>query len=123
MGQFSDPVATHPRTNEVEVPPPPPGACHTGKLVENGKECEEAQMEEEGKVHDDSQTEEVILKPIAEHKGKCPLQTNSTRQGRWSFRKQNLKHRRNPMFFGSRATSPLKFQLLRVSSLLIFLIT
>ena len=22
MGQFSDPVATHPRTNEVEVPPP-----------------------------------------------------------------------------------------------------
>ena len=26
MGQFSDPVATHPRTNEVEVlPPPPPG--------------------------------------------------------------------------------------------------
>ena len=21
MGQFSDPVATHPRTNEVEVPP------------------------------------------------------------------------------------------------------
>ena len=24
MGQFSDPVATHPRINEVEVPPPPP---------------------------------------------------------------------------------------------------
>ena len=24
MGQFSDPVATHPLTNEVEVPPPPP---------------------------------------------------------------------------------------------------
>ena len=23
MGQFSNPVATHPRTNEVEVPPPP----------------------------------------------------------------------------------------------------
>ena len=23
MGQFSDPVAAHPRTNEVEVPPPP----------------------------------------------------------------------------------------------------
>ena len=22
MGQFSDPVATHPRTNEAEVPPP-----------------------------------------------------------------------------------------------------
>ena len=22
MGQFSNPVATHPRTNEVEVPPP-----------------------------------------------------------------------------------------------------
>ena len=40
--------------------------------MENGKECEEAQMEEEDKVHDDSQTEEVILKPIAEHKGNCP---------------------------------------------------
>ena len=26
MGQFSNPVATHPRTNEVEVPPPPRGA-------------------------------------------------------------------------------------------------
>ena len=25
MGQFSDPVATHPRTNEVEVPPGPTG--------------------------------------------------------------------------------------------------
>ena len=24
MGQFFNPVATHPRTNEVEVPPPPP---------------------------------------------------------------------------------------------------
>ena len=24
MGQFSNPVATHPGTNEVEVPPPPP---------------------------------------------------------------------------------------------------
>ena len=24
MGQFSDPVATHSRTNGVEVPPPPP---------------------------------------------------------------------------------------------------
>ena len=23
MGQLSDPVATHPRTNEIEVPPPP----------------------------------------------------------------------------------------------------
>ena len=66
-------------------------ACHAGKLVENGKECEETQMEEEDKVHDDLQTEEVNLKPIAEHKGNCPLQTNSTRQGGWSFRKQNLK--------------------------------
>ena len=26
MGKFSNPVATHPRTNEVKVPPPPPGA-------------------------------------------------------------------------------------------------
>ena len=48
-------------------------------------------MEEEDKVHDDSQTEEVIRKPIAEQKGNCPLQTNSMKQGRWSFRKQNLK--------------------------------
>ena len=48
-------------------------------------------MEEKDKVHDDSQTEEVILKPIAEHKGNCPLQTNIMRQGRWSFHKQNLK--------------------------------
>ena len=66
-------------------------ARHTGKLVENGKACEEAQMEEEDKVHDDSQTEAVILKPIAEHKGNCPLQTNSTKQGSWSFLKQNLQ--------------------------------
>ena len=29
-------------------------ARHTGKLVENGKACEEAQTEEEDKVHDDS---------------------------------------------------------------------
>ena len=48
-------------------------------------------MEEEYKVHDDSQTEAVIHKPIAEHKGNCPLQTNSTKQGRLSFLKQNLK--------------------------------
>ena len=39
-------------------------------------------MEEEDKVHDDSQTEAVIRKPIAEHKDNCPLQTNSTKQGR-----------------------------------------
>ena len=58
-------------------------SSHTGKLVENGKECEEAQMEEEDKVHDDSQMEEAILKPIAEHKGNYPLQTNSMKQGRW----------------------------------------
>ena len=48
-------------------------------------------MEEQDKVNDDSQTEEVIRKPIAEHKGNCPLQTNSMKQGCWSFRKQNLK--------------------------------
>ena len=48
-------------------------------------------MEEEDKVHDNSQTEIVICKPIAEHKGNCPLQTNSTKQGRWSFLKQNIK--------------------------------
>ena len=59
--------------------------------MENGKACEKAQIEEEDKVHDDSQTEEVIRKPIAEHKGNCPLQTNSMKQGRWSFCKQNLK--------------------------------
>ena len=59
--------------------------------MENGKECEEAQVEEEDKVHDDSQMEEVILKPIAEHKGNYPLQTNCMKQGRWSFRKQNQK--------------------------------
>ena len=62
-----------------------------GKLVENGKACEEAQSEEEDKVHDDSQTEAVIRKPIAEHKGNCPLQANSMKQGRWSFLKQILK--------------------------------
>ena len=40
MGQFSDPVATHPRTNKVEVLPPPgfylemPSTCHfSGNLV------------------------------------------------------------------------------------------
>ena len=27
MGQFSNSVATHPRTNEVEVPPHPPENC------------------------------------------------------------------------------------------------
>ena len=59
--------------------------------MENGKACKEAQMEEEDKVHDDSQTEAVIRKPTAEHKGNCPLQTNSMKQGRWSFLKQNLK--------------------------------
>ena len=59
--------------------------------MENGKECEEAQIEEEDKVHDDSQMEEVILKPIAEHKGNYPLQTNSMKQSRWSFCKRNQK--------------------------------
>ena len=29
-------------------------ARHTGKLVENGKPCEEAQMKEEDKIRDDS---------------------------------------------------------------------
>ena len=48
-------------------------------------------MEEEDKVHDDSQTEVAIRKPVAEHKVNCPLQTNSTKQGRWYFLKQNLK--------------------------------
>ena len=62
-----------------------------GKLVENGKACDQAQIEEEDKVHDDSQTEEVICKPLAEHKGNCPLKTNSLKQGHWSFRKQDLK--------------------------------
>ena len=81
-------------------------------------------MEEEDKVYDDSQTEEVILKPIAEHKGNYPLQTNSMKEGRWSFHKQNQKHRRNPMLFGLRAMSPLKFKLLKgVSSLLVLSIT
>ena len=28
MGQFSNPMATHPHTNEVEVPPPPPGKVY-----------------------------------------------------------------------------------------------
>ena len=77
-------------------------SARQGKLVDNGKACEEAQMEEEDKVHDDSQTEAVICKPAAKHKGNCPLQTNSTKQGRWSFLKQNLKIRRNPMLFGSK---------------------
>ena len=49
-------------------------------------------MEEEDKVHDVSQTEEVIRKPIVEHKGNCPLQTNSMKQDRWSFRKQKPKN-------------------------------
>ena len=30
MGQFSDPVATHPRTNEVEVPP---GHCPSTRAI------------------------------------------------------------------------------------------
>ena len=51
----------------------------------------EAQMDKENKAHDDLQTEEVIRKPIAEHQGNCPLQTNSIKQGRWPFRKENLK--------------------------------
>ena len=34
MGQFSDPVATHPRTNEVEVPPRPTG-CASEKMWED----------------------------------------------------------------------------------------
>ena len=33
MGQFSNPVATLPRTNEVEVPPPPGFGPHSEKLV------------------------------------------------------------------------------------------
>ena len=35
MGQFSNPVATHPCTNEVEVPPPPPGtvALRPGEIA------------------------------------------------------------------------------------------
>ena len=49
-------------------------------------------MEEGDKVHDDSQTEEVILKPIAEHKGNCPLETNSMRQERWSFSQTKPKN-------------------------------
>ena len=49
--------------------------------MENGKACDEAQIEEEDKVHEDSQTEDVIRKPIAEHKGNCPLQTISMKQG------------------------------------------
>ena len=48
-------------------------APHTGKLVENWKACDEAQIEEEDKVHDDSQTEEVIS------------QTYSRTQGQLSF--------------------------------------
>ena len=69
-------------------------------------------MEEEDKVHDYSQTEEVIRKPIAEHKGNCPLQTNSMKQGRWSFRKQNLKTLTQSYAIWLKGTSLLKFQLL-----------
>ena len=99
-------------------------ARHTGKLVENGKEREEAQIEEEDKVHDDSQTEEVILKPIAEHKGNCPLQTNSIRQGRWSFRKENPKTPTKSYAFWLKGNVPIKIPIAKgVSSLLILLIT
>ena len=33
MGQFSDPVATHPRTNEIGVPPGPPKPSLFSKIV------------------------------------------------------------------------------------------
>ena len=80
-------------------------------------------MEEEDKVHDDSQTEEVILKPIAEHKGNYPLQTNSLRQGRWSFRKQNLKTPKKSYALWLKGNVPIKIPIAKgVSSLLILLI-
>ena len=95
-----------------------------GKLVENGKECEEAQIEEDDKVHDDSQTEEVILKRIAEHKGNCPLQTNSMRQGRWSFHKQNLKTLTKSYALWLKGNVPIKIPIAKgVSSLWTLLIT
>ena len=93
-----------------------------GKLVENGKECEEAQIEEDDKVHDDSQMEEVNLKPIAEHKGNCSLQTNSMRQGRWSFHKQNLKTPTKSYALWLKDNVPIKIAK-GVSSLWILLIT
>ena len=92
--------------------------------MENGKECEEAQMEEDDKVHDDSQTEAVILKPIAEYKGNCPLQTNSMRQGRWFFRKQNLKTLTKSYALWLKGNVPIKIPIAKgVSRLLILLIT
>ena len=91
--------------------------------MENGKEFDEAQMEGEDKVHDDSQTE-VILKPIAEHKGNCPLQTNSMRQGRWSFRKQNLKTPTKSYVLWLKGNVPIKISIAKgISSLLILFIT
>ena len=35
MGQFSDPVATHLRTNEVEMIPPPPGTTEGRKYTDS----------------------------------------------------------------------------------------
>ena len=35
MGQFCNPVATHPRTNEVEVPPPPRVLCSMLSHIDN----------------------------------------------------------------------------------------
>ena len=90
--------------------------------MENGKACEEAQMEEEDKVHDYSQTEEVIRKPIAEHKGNCPLQTNSMKQGRWSFRKQSLKTLTQSYALWLKGNVPIKV-LIALSSLGIPLMT
>ena len=89
------------------------GPSH-GKLVENGKECEVAQMEEEDKVHDDSETEEVIPKPIAEHKGNYPLQTNSMKQGRWSFRKLNQKTLSKPYALWLKGNVPIEIQILLI---------
>ena len=92
--------------------------------MENGKVCDEAQIEEEDKVHDDSQTKEVIRKPIAEHKGNCPLQTTSMKQGRWSFRRQNLKTLPKSHALWLKGNVPIKIPIAKgVSSLLILLIT
>ena len=78
--------------------------------------CEEA--------HDNSQMEEVILKPIAEHKGNCPLQTNSMRQGCWSFHRENLKTPIKSCALWLKGNVPIKIPIAKeVSSLLILLIT
>ena len=68
-------------------------------------------MEEEDKVHDDSQTEEVILKPIAEHKGNYPLQTNSLKQGRRSFCKQNQKNPNEILCSLAQGQRPIEIQI------------